>query len=248
MKRDNLLITTIGSLNCIPSWLSDNRNYDIALIYYPEKIDPEVKTALETYADYLFYESGFKYETIKKVMTANPVLLEYEYYWMPDHDVLFRKGDVNMLFNLMRNYKLELGQPSLVNRNRSWKILVNKRLYALRYINLVEVMCPIFSKSALEICLDSFSWSKSGWGLGLLWGKLIKGNKAVIDQLIVEHTQKMDVKGGPLYKKLFEETGKTPEEERDYLVAKYGLDTSIKHIKMLPRKNLFLGKIINWFN
>lgn len=46
-KRRNLLITTIGRLEYYKSWLSDDRNYDIALIYYPEKIDPLVKLELK---------------------------------------------------------------------------------------------------------------------------------------------------------------------------------------------------------
>ena len=248
MKRRNLLITSIGSLQCLPSWLAEDRTYDIALIYYPEKIDEETRLKLTTYADFLFYESGFKYEIIKKVMLANPELLDYDYFWMPDHDVLFRKGDVNQLFSLMKDYNLQLGQPSLVNKNRSWKILVNRKLYDLRYINLVEVMCPAFSKSALDICLESFTWSKSGWGLGLLWGKLIDGPKAVIDKLIVEHTQKMDVNGGPLYQKLFVATGKKPEDERDYLVNKFDLDTKIYHLKKVPRSNSLISKFYQLFN
>lgn len=247
MSRPNLLITTIGELSCLPSWLSEVRNYDIALIYYPEEIEPDTKEYLEEVSDFLFFEQGFKYSIIQKVFYQHSHLLNYEYFWMPDHDVMFRKGDVNQLFLLMKEYKLELGQPSLVNKNRSWKILVNRKLYDIRYINLVEVMCPAFSKHAVDICLESFNYSKSGWGLGLLWGKLINGPKAVIDKLIIEHTKKMDESGGPLYQKLFEATGKKPEEERDFLVNKYDLDTNIYHLEKKLNPNSLLSKITNIF-
>lgn len=246
MNKANLLITTIGEIDCIESWITNERNYDIAFIFYPEEIDEETKKYLTKNSDYLFYEQGFKYEIIQRVLYNNQHLLEYDFFWMPDHDVLFRKGNVNLLFEFMKKYNLKLGQPSLVNKNRSWKILVNKKFLELRYINLVEVMCPAFSKDALDICLKTFSWSKSGWGLGLLWGKLINNNKAVIDSLIVEHTNKMDTQRGALYKKLLATTGKTPEQERDYLVSKHDLDTSIKHIKKVPQKG-FIGNILNWF-
>jgi len=248
MKRKNLLITTIGEFDCLPSWIVENRNYDIALIYYPDNIDAESRLYLEEITDYLFFEKGFKYSIIQKVMADNPQLRDYDFFWMPDHDVLFKKGDVNHFFDFLKLYQFDLAQPSLVNKNRSWKILVNKRGCLYRNINIVEVMCPAFSKKALGICLETFSWSKSGWGLGLLWGKLILENKAVIDNFIVEHTKKMDVDGGSLYKKLFAETGKTPEEERDFLVEKYDLETSIKLIKKVPRNNSFFGIILNWFN
>lgn len=245
MKKEGLLITTIGEIDCVQSWICENRNYDIALIYYPEYISEETKDFLYQSADYVFFESGFKYTVIQKILKENPNLMTYDFYWMPDHDVKFKRGNVNLLFSIMKEYGLAMAQPSLVNKNRSWKILVHKWPYVLRYINLVEVMCPAFTKKSLEKALKSFTWSKSGWGLGLLWGKLVEGDKAVIDRLLVEHTKKMDVEGGSLYKMLLETTGKRPEEERDELVNKYALDTDIYHIKKIPREG-FIYSVFNW--
>ena len=241
MKRENLLITTVGELACLPSWVSKDRNYDIALIYYPEYIDEDTREYLEEVSDYLFFEQGFKYSIIQKILYENSKLLDYDYFWMPDHDVMFKKGDVNQLFSSMKNYNLDLGQPSLVNKNRSWKILVNRKHYEIRYLNLVEIMCPAFSKTALDTCLETFTYSKSGWGLGLLWGKLLDGPKAVIDKLIVEHTKEMDLDGGPLYQKLLETTGKKPEDERDFIVNKYDLDTKIFHLKKVFKSDSILS-------
>jgi hypothetical protein len=74
----------------------------------------------------------------------------------------------------------------------------------------------------------------------MYWGKLIPENKAVMDTFLVEHMQKMDERGGPLYQKLLKETGKTPEEERDFLIEKYELEKKIRHIKKVPKKGTFV--------
>lgn len=241
MKRKNLLITSIGSLNCVSSWICDDRTFDIALIYYPEEITLETKRLLESYADYLFFESGFKYEILKRVFLANPELMEYEYFWMPDDDVNLVKGTTNELFAAANKYHLGLAQPSARKKNTSWKLLRNKKGYAIRYTNFVEVMCPIFSKKSLSQCIDSFSYTKSGWGLDFLWPTLIDEKVAIIDSHIIEHTKKINLEGGALYKKLIEETGKTPKEELLELTSEFNLAQQPAILSVVYKKNSVIG-------
>ena len=99
-NRPNLLITTIGRLEYYQSWIEENRNYDIALIYYPNKIDSDVEAELRSKSDFFFKNSGFKYPNIKSIFSANPHLLQYNYYWMPDHDVMMRNGPVSAMFDI----------------------------------------------------------------------------------------------------------------------------------------------------
>ena len=223
MKK-NLLITTIGRFDCLPTWIEEDRNFDIALIYYPEGIDTKTKEKLYKYADFVFFEVGFKYSTLKKIISKTPALLKYDYYWMPDDDIKIKKGSTNELFNLAQEYSFELCQPSTLKKNTSWILLRHKSGYKIRYSNFVEVMCPLFSNKALVNCLHTFSYSKSGWGLDFLWASIISENIGIIDSIVIEHTKEMNLKGGTLYKKLLEETGKTPKEELDELVIKYNLN------------------------
>lgn len=223
MNRENLLITTIGTLDYISSWLQDDRNFDIALVYYPSTVSDKIKSTLENLADFVFYEQGFKYSVLKSVLEKNPDLLDYEYYWMPDDDIKMVKGTVNSLFELSKKYSLGLSQPSTTSKNISWKLVRHKPGYILRYSNFVEVMCPLFSKSALAECLNSFSYTKSGWGLDILWPTLIKEDVAIIDEIVVKHTKKISLEGGALYKKLLEETGKTPWQELKELEERHNL-------------------------
>ncbi|MCF6360256.1 MAG: hypothetical protein L3J29_05760 [Cyclobacteriaceae bacterium] len=240
MKRKNLLITTIGKLDCAPSWLTKDRNFDVALIYYPDIIEKAVKNKLEELSDYLFFESGFKYAVLKKVLMEHTELRDYSFFWMPDDDVEIVNGTTNMLFNYAEEYQLELCQPSTTKKNISWKIVRQNRFCELRYTNYVEVMCPLFSKNALELALDSFSYTSSGWGLDFYWSKIINRSIAIIDRIKVYHTKKIQLDGGTLYQKLLAETGKEPHQELDEMIEKYNLIPVPKEVGRIYKKGSFL--------
>jgi len=246
MKRKNLLITSIGKLDSLPTWISEDRNFDIALIYYANEIDEGVKKQLETYSDFLFFESGFKYSIIKTVLTKNPELLNYEYFWMPDDDVKLVKGGANKLFDLAKKYQLGLAQPSTKKKNTSWKLLRHKAGVTLRYCNFVEVMCPLFSSKSLTACLETFSYSKSGWGLDFLWPTLIDEKSAIIDDIVIFHSKKINLDGGVLYNKLLEEVGKTPWQELEEISTKYNLSAEPK-VFLEIYDNSFIGKLKKLF-
>lgn len=73
----------------------------------------------------------------------------------------------------------------------------------LRYINYVELMCPIFRVESLFKVLDTFAINRSGWGIDWIWAERLKGKRiAVIDEASVIHEKA--VGSGVLYKKLGE--------------------------------------------
>ena len=62
----------------------------------------------------------------------------------------------------------------------------------LRYVDFVEIMCPVFSTRALRVCRGSFRDSVSGFGLDHLWPALLGGARsriAIIDSVGVIHTR-----------------------------------------------------------
>jgi hypothetical protein len=64
----------------------------------------------------------------------------------------------------------------------------------LRYTNWVEMMCPCFSKKALELCKETFNADKSCWGIEFIWNKLLgfpKNKIAIIDEVHAIHTRPM---------------------------------------------------------
>ncbi len=242
MNRKNLLITTIGEFNCISSWMVENRDFDIALIYYPDSLDQKRKAILQNHADFVFHQPGYKYEAIQKVLRANPHLLNYQNFWMPDDDIKIIKGTTSALFHYHEAFNLDISQPSTLKKNTSWKMLRHHIGYKVRISNFVEVMCPLFSHQALTACLDSFSVSKSGWGLDFLWPTLVKGNIGIIDKVIVEHTKSINLEEGSLYKKLLADTGKTPHDELNEILNKYNLEEKPEILDTIYDDNL-IGKL-----
>ena len=91
----------------------------------------------------------------------------------------------------------------------------------MRYGRFVEVMAPIFSREALEVCKPTFVESRSGWGLDWVWPALCRDavldRIAVIDATPVRHTRPV---GGELYRN---HPDLDPRAEAQRLLGKYGL-------------------------
>lgn len=219
----NLLITTFGEYNHIDSWLDGERNYDVALINYDYH---EVPSDLIGKCIYLDSFHTFKYPGLWDALWDEPRLLRYDYFFMPDEDILLTSGDINTLFDKMRTLNLDLAQPSIERSDisfPSWELFVHKEGLDIVMTNFVEVMCPLFSRSALGKCLETFKKSQSGWGLDLVWPHLIGdtgNNIAVINSVVAKHTRK--IKEGELYLEL-ERKRISPSRERRQLMQEYGV-------------------------
>ena len=94
------------------------------------------------------------------------------------------------LFRLSERYELDLAQPSIIGHPGS-PITRPQEGVLLRYTNFVEIMSPVFSPRALELVRGTFGESVSGWGLALLWSRLLpypEYKQAIIDRVRVAHT------------------------------------------------------------
>jgi hypothetical protein len=63
---------------------------------------------------------------------------------------------------------------------------------SFRYTQFVEIMCPIFSRRALQICLGTMRDTASGYGLDHLWPSLLgypRGRIGIIDAVAAAHTR-----------------------------------------------------------
>lgn len=219
----NLLITTIGEYNNFDTWIKGECNFDVAIINYDKHINES------TYVDKcIYYETfnTFKYPGIAEIFFQEPDLLKYDYYWMPDEDVSLSTEKINELFRKMEQFKLDLGQPSIEKSDTSfpsWEIFTHKGNTDIIYTTFIEIMCPCFGRDALGKCLETFKKSKSGWGLDIVWPKLIGDrcdNIAIVNSIIAKHTR--DVKGGRLYDALAKERI-LPSNERKHLMREYNI-------------------------
>lgn len=219
--KDYLILTTVGHTTHWLNWLQQNRNYDIALVYYENDTNYEV---LEKNADYFWHRPGFKYPTLRTIIQDNKFLLDYKYIWMPDDDVVIKTGSINQLFEWANSLELNLAQPSIVPKNYTWEVTVNKKNSNYRYVSMVEVMCPMFSGKTLKKVYNSFRESYSAWGLEWAWVNL-SGEEdkkiAINDKVIAEHLKTIQLNGGRMYDKLKKEVGVTPHQELNKLKKKY---------------------------
>lgn len=204
----NLLITTIGEYNHARVWKEGLCNYDVITIDYNISGD-------------------FKYPGIYKELTARK-RLNYDYYFMPDEDILLTSDDINKIFALMYDFGIDLAQPSIEKSDvsfLSWEQFVHKDGLDIIYTDFIEVMCPCFSKRCLDLCLETLPKSISGWGLDLVWASIAKKNNlstAILNGVVAKHTR--PVGKGTLYAVL-KSNGLRPSQERKRLMREYGISS-----------------------
>lgn len=219
MPHKNLIICAAGDKSVHRTWLSDvrRRTFDLCLIYFgnqPGRFASE--------ADHYFVRQGVKYQLLSALTQKQPKLFQrYELLWFPDDDVAADTHSVNQLFQLMKQYGLQVAQPAISQGDATYRALRRHPEYLLRFAGFVEVMSPAFTQDAFQQVLPTFDENLSAWGIDLLWANMFRPNEvAVIDAVGVHHTRPLQSGG---VHKLFAARGIDPQADYDALVKKYGL-------------------------
>jgi hypothetical protein len=184
-QKKNLIISAVGDQSLHRHWISPDKNYDICLIHFGEN------NSYEKEVEYCRRAKGYKYHLIYDMLYDNDWLFEYEYIWLPDDDIYLEPIQINRLFEMMNDYKLELAQPSIMG----WygvEITLHQPGTILRFTNWVEIMCPCFSSSALRECRSVFKENKCGWSIESIWNVLLghpQDKIAIIDDIVAIHTR-----------------------------------------------------------
>jgi len=210
----NLLITTVGKDNFLHTWSGGNaKNYDIITMDYIQN-------------------PTFKYPGIHKMLQS---LLDYDYYWMPDEDIYLTPGGINKLFEMAAKYQLDLFQPSVEKNHKSfpsWPMFIHRHcIVEMIPMPFIEIMCPGFSREGLLKCIETFPKSNSGWGLDIIWAKLLGyQNMGLINSVAVMHTR-APMNGSNLYGILKE----PPSAEMSRLLKEYEvMMTPYVHLEPTP--------------
>jgi hypothetical protein len=193
--RPNLVVLRAGATSLHKSWVRDiddeDRSWDLCISSYSPDPDPGFDEA--EYGTHQPHQR--KFQALHDLFFAGSPLWGYERIWFPDDDLMTRRSDINLIFHLARTYDLDLSQPSLLPVDGCFithGITRQQPNSVLRYVDFVEIMCPVFSARALRICLGTFRDSLSGFGLDHLWPALLGGGRsrmAVIDATGVVHTR-----------------------------------------------------------
>ncbi len=183
----NLVISPVGDCSLHPTWLSDaaGRQFDLALVYFGEQPD-----RYRDEADYYLPQRGFKFHLFEAMLRLlGSRLDQYDSIWCPDDDLAATTADLNRMFAIVRDYGLSIAQPAVASGDVSHATVRQQPGLLLRYSRFVEVMCPVFSRSALERIRPTLLVNKSAWGLDWAWTRLVPIDElAIIDAVGVHHT------------------------------------------------------------
>lgn len=141
--------------------------------------------------DFIFCQAGYKMDMTYNYLHCHPNLLEhYDYFFLLDDDIRITTESVNHLFHVMREFCLEIAQPSLVMSYFTYASTLHNPMCRLRYTNFVEMMMPCFSRKALKLVLSTFKKKVRWRGIEHYWPILINSNHrdmAIIDEIKAVH-------------------------------------------------------------
>jgi hypothetical protein len=187
----NLIFVRTGDSSLHKSWVVPRakRNYDLFISYFGSN-----PGTFRDDGEYYEVASGLKYPAFTKLLNERAELVySYDAVWIPDDDLLTSATLINRMFDLFHRYKLLLAQPALAPGSY-WAHEVTRMMEkkSLHFSRFVEVMCPIFRRSALKTLASTFSLNASSWGIDSLWPHLLgypAKRIAVLDETPVVHTR-----------------------------------------------------------
>lgn len=185
-----LLISRVGVKSLHGEWIfaSGFRNFDVLLSAYDERVQP-------VSAQGVYYElrKGPKVEGYNGIINDNSDLLSrYEYICFFDEDLLADVGTLNQMFSISEKLNLKISQPSLTwSSYFTYAALLRQPGSQLRYINYIEMMCPVFRRDVLVQVAPLYAMGAES-GIDLIWCNLAFESErdfAVLDSVSVTHTE-----------------------------------------------------------
>ena len=188
------VISSVGKDSLHQNWIkgkgNEERNFDLHLIVYDFSYNKYYNDA-----DFLSNSKGYKFRLVYDYLNSHPEFLEkYEYFFLPDDDIMTDACQIEEIFHAMEKYKLEIAQPALKKSFFSYPQTLCMSGCKLRYTDFVEMMVPCFSRRALKKVLRTFNANTQGWGTETHWPILINTNgrdMGIIDEVPVIHTRQI---------------------------------------------------------
>ena len=220
--RRALVICQAGQSGLPFAWATDpSRDWDLLMNYY------DAKGMRPWLGDYVVFQKGTKF-TAMKLLTDRfqSILGLYEHVLFIDDDVSTTVGDLIALFAACRCHSLDLAQMALSpGSSCNWPhLFARPDRKGPREVSAVEIMMPVLSRRALAWIAPTLGKSVSGFGLDLIWGRLVSGNGgkiAVLDDISATHTRPVDQADGAFYRYL-RQHGINAKAELWMLLKRYG--------------------------
>jgi hypothetical protein len=185
----NAVIVRAGSRSLHPRWLAgEPPEFDLYVLAYA----PTPAAPAATYVEEVNVP-GRKVAGWHEFLTARPEIFErYERVALIDNDIECGAREINLAFRRGREHGLWLWQPSLTPDSYfSHGITLNNPLFAIRFVNYIEMMCPFFTSAYLKECCVLFGLGYET-GIDLMWCRLRQNSSyrfAILDEVAVRHTE-----------------------------------------------------------
>lgn len=226
MKNDKsiLILVRSGPNSLHKAWISDDCIFDIISIPYKETGEKSVKNCIS-----MPVAQGQKWNPLYRYIFDNlDFVSRYEYVWLPDDDLDIHLDNLNSFFSAVLLDRPALAQPALTWDSYFSHILTLAfpGCYA-RDVEFIEIMAPLFSVEALVSCLWTFNQNVSGWGLEMLWTKIIHSSNfancssqiLIYDKCTMRHTRPVGGQSRGVVANGFQD----PKKEKHDLLDLWGL-------------------------
>ncbi len=197
------IFTAAGDRHQIPLWLRGGAPRDFALIAAYYGASDETFAQIRAHADIAVRATGGKFQILKTLARAQPGLFaHFDYILVADDDLIWNIAAINRAFHLAQKFDLWLCQPAFDTSGRV-SFTVTRQFpgpQTLRYVNFVEMTCPIFRTEKLFAFLNIFDGSMSGYGVDFWFCDALGGGRnlkfAILDEVTVLNPNEADKAGG----------------------------------------------------
>ena len=213
-ERPFLLYCPTNNGDHISDFTNDRRLFDVAFNDYSGNEVTGGDGAMIS-AEWVFDERGHKWPCIFRNLPK--IERSYDLYAFFDNDVEISVDDLNSLFLTGTALQLDLFQAALTeDSHTSYPALKHRHGSLVRESSFVEIMMPVFSRSALERCFHTFDDSESGWGLDCVWKMYLEGAQmAIVDAIQARHARPVSSADWVL------DSGLTPQLEMEAVLEKH---------------------------
>lgn len=189
-QKKFLLVSRVGPKSLHHRWLDDtaDRNFDVFLSSYSGSVDHLAQHGVQTE-----HRVGYKVEGYDGFLKDHAALWSsYDHICFMDEDIDVDVASLNEMFGLCAQYNLKIAQPSLTHDSHfSYAALLHQNPWKLRYVNFIEMMCPVFRVDILAQIAPLYRMGYES-GIDLIWCNAVFENEtdfAVLDSVQICHTE-----------------------------------------------------------
>ncbi|WP_373355212.1 hypothetical protein [Pseudoroseicyclus sp. CXY001] len=184
-----LIVSRTGTRSLHRHWIGGaGRGFDAFLSCFDPRAAPEAQPGVT-----VEFRPGSKVQGYAGILRDHAALVnEYDYICFMDEDLQVTAEVMLACFRRVAEYDLKIAQPALAwGSHFSYAGLLQQPQFILRYVNFVEMMCPIFRKDILQEISPLYSMGFES-GIDLIWcNSVVEGPRdfGVIDSCPILHTQ-----------------------------------------------------------